>query len=103
MKHKFEITIAGSKLQKMPFPMNAQLNFSSSQIMAADLPLSVLIPPTPPPFYRQIKLALDVHAGDLRVVPWVDGAKPQPKRLHRRVVFVSNIQSFSTALVVPVD
>ena len=30
------------------------------------------------PLYQQIKLALDVHAGDLRVVRMVDGAKPQP-------------------------
>ena len=28
--------------------------------------------------YEQIKLALDVHAGDLMVVRMVDGAKPQP-------------------------
>ena len=28
--------------------------------------------------YRQIKLALDVHAADLMVVRMVDGAKPQP-------------------------
>ncbi|MHC1767449.1 MAG: hypothetical protein AB9869_24745 [Verrucomicrobiia bacterium] len=32
--------------------------------------------PSPP--YRQIKLALDVHAADLMVVQMVDGAKPQP-------------------------
>jgi transposase len=31
-----------------------------------------------PPPYRQIKLALDVHAADLMVVRMVDGAKPQP-------------------------
>ena len=30
------------------------------------------------PVYQQIKLALDVHAGDLMVVRMVDGAKPQP-------------------------
>jgi hypothetical protein len=30
------------------------------------------------PPYRQIKLALDVHAADLIVVRMVDGAKPQP-------------------------
>ncbi|MBM3880126.1 MAG: transposase [Verrucomicrobia bacterium] len=30
------------------------------------------------PPYRQIKLALDVHAADLMVVRMVDGAKPQP-------------------------
>ena len=30
------------------------------------------------PLYQQIKLALDVHAGDLMVVHMVDGAKPQP-------------------------
>ena len=30
------------------------------------------------PEYQQIKLALDVHAGDLMVVRMVDGAKPQP-------------------------
>ena len=30
------------------------------------------------PVYQQIKLALDVHAGDLMVVRLVDGAKPQP-------------------------
>ena len=30
------------------------------------------------PLYEQIKLALDVHAGDLMVVRMVDGAKPQP-------------------------
>ena len=30
------------------------------------------------PAYHQIKLALDVHAGDLMVVRMVDGAKPQP-------------------------
>ena len=31
-----------------------------------------------PPLYRQIKLALDVHAADLSVVRMVDEAKPQP-------------------------
>ena len=30
------------------------------------------------PVYQQIKLALNVHAGDLMVVRRVDGAKPQP-------------------------
>jgi hypothetical protein len=30
------------------------------------------------PPYRQIKLALDVHAAGLMVVRMVDGAKPQP-------------------------
>ena len=30
------------------------------------------------PVYQQIKLALDVHPGDLMVVRMVDGAKPQP-------------------------
>ncbi|MBX3732411.1 MAG: hypothetical protein KF791_07420 [Verrucomicrobiae bacterium] len=33
--------------------------------------------PAPPRPYRQIKLALDVHAGDLMVVRMVEGAKPQ--------------------------
>lgn len=33
---------------------------------------------TAQPRYQQIKLALDVHAGDLMVVRMVDGAKPQP-------------------------
>ena len=61
-------------------------NSSSSLSVASDPPLSVLIaadplpeaPPTQPPPDRQIKLALDVHVGDLRVVRRVDGAKPQP-------------------------
>ena len=61
-------------------------NSSSSLSVASDPPLPVLTavnplpeaPPTQPPLYRQIKLALDVHAGDLRVVRRVDGAKPQP-------------------------
>ena len=61
-------------------------NSSSFLSVASDPPLSVLIaadplpeaPPTQPPPYRQIKLALDVHAGDLMVVRRVDGAKPQP-------------------------
>ena len=61
-------------------------NSSSSLSVASDPPLSVLIaadplpeaPPTQPPPYRQIKLALDVQAGDLMVVRRVDGAKPQP-------------------------
>jgi len=30
------------------------------------------------PVYQHMKLALDVHAGDLMVVRMVDGAKPQP-------------------------
>ena len=34
-------------------------------------------PPTQPPPYRQIKLALGVHAGDLLMVRRGDGAKPQ--------------------------
>ena len=39
--------------------------------VASNAPLSQLV-------YQQIKLALDVHAGDLMVVRMVDGAKPQP-------------------------
>ena len=54
--------------------------------MASDLPLPVVTavepfpeaPLTQPPPDRQIKLALDVQVGDLRVVRRVDGAKPQP-------------------------
>ena len=66
--------------------MKRHSNSSSSLSVASDPPLPVLTavdplpeaPPTQPPPYRQIKLALDVHAGDLMVVRMVDGAKPQP-------------------------
>ncbi|MSU32662.1 MAG: hypothetical protein EXS25_08410 [Pedosphaera sp.] len=64
--------------------MQRHLNSSSSQILASDPPLPVfiavdLLPEAPPtqlaqPIpYRQIKLALDVHAGDLMVVRRGDG------------------------------
>ena len=66
--------------------MKRPSNSSSSLSVASDPPLPVVTavdplpeaPPTQPPLYRQIKLALDVQAGDLRVVRRVDGAKPQP-------------------------
>ena len=66
--------------------MKRPSNSSSSLSVASDPPLPVLTavdplpeaPPTQPPPDRQIKLALDVHAGDLMVVRRVDGAKPQP-------------------------
>ena len=56
--------------------MKRHPNSSSSRSVASDPSLPVLIavdplpeaPPSQPPFYRQIKLALDVHAGDLMVV-----------------------------------
>jgi len=68
--------------------MKTHPNYSSSLSVASDPPLTVLIavdphpkaPPTQPPPDRQIKLALDVQAGDLRMVRRVDGAKPQSKR-----------------------
>ena len=66
--------------------MKRHSNSSSSLSVASDPPLTVLsavdplpeAPQSQPPLYRQIKLALDVQAGDLRVVRRVDGAKPQP-------------------------
>jgi hypothetical protein len=66
--------------------MKKHSNFSSSLSVASDPPWPVLtaVDPLPeasstqPPPDRQIKLALDVQAGDLMVVRRVDGAKPQP-------------------------
>ncbi len=66
--------------------MKRHSNSSSSLSVASDPLLPVLIaadplpeaPPTQPPPYRQIKLALDVQAGDLMGVRRVDGAKPLP-------------------------
>ncbi len=75
--------------------MKRHSNSSSSLSVASDPPLPVLTavdplpeaPPTQPPPDRQIKLALDVHAGDLMVVRRVDGAKPQPHRKCPRTTF----------------
>ena len=55
--------------------MKRHSNSSSSLSVASDPPLPVLtavdplpeVPPTQPPPYRQIKLALNVQAGDLLV------------------------------------
>ena len=65
--------------------MKRPSNSSSSLSVASDPPLPVLTAvdplleasPTQPPPYRQIKLVLDIPAGDLMVARRVDGAKPQ--------------------------
>lgn len=45
------------------------------------------VQPVAQPVYQQIKIALDLHPGDLMVVRMVDGAKPQsPQKLPPRTV-----------------